>query len=1026
MTHAINANSLATEFREKWPWHIQTIVYAFDGSEGDVHLLVSEPPSILAPSNSQMADLVALLDGKAGTTWNRTKRGMNGWVDDVVISAKLSECVARPSARCNEQLAETISSISSVVFGSAYKAHATPFSDVPDFDAFSAPKDLQIDAGGFVKLLKTPGKLKFRTWNHESIGSFIEMLDGGFGGVAYSDPEGLVAFSFSVDTEIADLRDEFRRFALDSDLLLGGVSAGDQSDRIVLIGRERQTGLFQVPPLRFEDLELAVNVRDIGQFQTFGTALFMGTSICDGKYEGFDFFPAFLSEGLVDTRFGSTLNFTDVLIKSYTEGGEMHVLGMDLPPPVTYPFKRADVFVESGGNLTYNWSLDRGIQILEDPQARFVMADHTNALSISYFAEEGPDLSHREVESQAYFLNLQSLPVFEARQITTLLSVTQNRRERLALEDSATAARTLVPAEEVMAAVYKNLVDIEDLQSFVASGLKRKFSRYEEADFLLSERLGTKVTADELLGLTDEFAGEFVQRVDSYADVEGLSEKEVFSSISDWLIRRMREPTGNIETPASFLSKSYDVEIDFVDAFYLDLYVGELFQQALQNCLAGALDNVVDRIDLTASGNIRTTDFVLSNLYASAVGGHNLHREELVFRPTTKANLTVREDSDAQRYIVEVPERLFDDLDMPKVIDDLKSRDLRGIRDAIEIPTPTRRHRTLASLIGKSRSIALENGAAAEHLPPRSLKTGYGWRSEVGRLNKAELDRHLAIAESRGLDLIVKSIGGDMVIYRKAPPGQFVIEGREALYEAFATFASARSKIQFIDVPFARIQAIMDRVPSRPSGEFKIVELEAMAMSDGNGEIANRGLTFTRPGGDQPLQIITYSKRSQGRGRQLLSLFLGRRPDWSQATIDPVVKSADEMAVTVNGKTYYELAWEVSLPPGRAENNYFQRAGTTLERLSTILVQAFSLSKWTEKGEAVGLTSLRNTLGMAGRSYDAGENPVTEDVIRSVRAEMQRSMQSEGYDARIRFLKAEREESYELGTLSRPKLRAEG
>ena len=129
-----------------------------------------------------------------------------------------------------------------------------------------------------------------------------------------------MVFAFSSERPLDSLRSAFRQFALDSDILLGGVAAKDGSGRLI-IGREREADLFRAPPLRFEDLELMVRLRNSGQLQSFGNANFLGAKICDEPYLGYSFFPAFLSDGLVDTRYGSTLNSADVLIKSYTEAG---------------------------------------------------------------------------------------------------------------------------------------------------------------------------------------------------------------------------------------------------------------------------------------------------------------------------------------------------------------------------------------------------------------------------------------------------------------------------------------------------------------------------------------------------------------------------------------------------------------------------------------------------------------------------------------------------------------------------------
>ena len=173
--------------------------------------------------------------------------------------------------------------------------------------------------------------------------------------------------------------------------------------------------------------------------------------------------------------------------------------------------------------------------------------------------------------------------------------------------------------------------------------------------------------------------------------------------------------------------------------------------------------------------NIKTTDyFLLKNSMATAVGGHNLHRGELLFRPSRSSDLTVRRDPGTDQYIVDVPERLLDRLDMPKVVQDLNRRDLRQVTEPQVLPIPLRDAPSLAALVGRTSNLQVPTGATPSKMPRNTLFAGYGWRSEIGRLTQPEFERQLAIAESDSYDLIIKSIGGDMAIYRRIPrpPGR--------------------------------------------------------------------------------------------------------------------------------------------------------------------------------------------------------------------------------------------------------------
>ena len=1016
---ALDSQTFAKQFRAKWPWHIQTITYAFADDDGGVHFLVSEPPNFISPRAERLADLASVFGGKADVEWIKTRRGMNGWVQDLAISTTFPECKKQSSEDCEERLEEAIADLSSQVFGTAYKAHAVKLADVPKFDAFSAPKDLQIDVGGFSSLFETQGRLSFLTWNGEAKGNFRDLIDSDSDGTFYSTPPGLVAFAFSSEQSLKSLRGAFRQFALDSDVLLGGVAANRESGRIVLLGRERETGLFQAPPLRFEDLELAVRLRDTGQFQTFGTALFQGGRVCHGKYPGYDFFPAFLSKGLIDTRYGSTLNSADVLIKNYTRAGGFKAPGLDLPLPKHFPFKAAEVIIASGGRLVYNWSLDRGVQILEAQQARFVMSDHSNALSVSYFGESGPDLSKYEVKSQNYFLKLRSLPVFEARQLTTLLAVLQNRVPRSALEDATTANRTLQAAEALVRAAYETLAQKSQIQHYIDSSMARYLKDFSEQDKEFLEAIGESSSKAGALRAAKMASQSFSEALNDIAKVSTFSRKKILGALSEWQMERTKNVKSRPIRFSDFLKKENRTSFNFIQNLLIDYAAEEVASGVISLCLVGDIEAAMAGIDPNATGNIKTTDYVLSKLLVTTHGGHNLHREELVFRPSTSSNVTVRRDPDSGRYIVDVPRNLVGKLDMPKVLSELKRRDLRGTTKPQTLSAPQRRPPEITSLTARTSKSDVHIGASAAHVPARSLFSGFGWKSEVGRLTQREFRRQLQIAESRGYDLIVKSIGGDFVIYRKVPPGQFLVASNKAFLETLSEWTTSKSKIYFQNVPKGKVEAILESIPLKPSNRLETLEMTPMAGGGGSGNIVSRGISVS-PSDRYPLRIITYSKNRQSLRGRLLSAFLGRRPDWSKATVEQVKSSADNATFEVRGETYYELGWKVSLPEGRGEASYFKKTGTQLKDLSSLLVKAFSKDKWTKASDIVGNRSIREILKRFGTEFRNNGSKTAEDFVATVRDEMRSSLKAGEVGSReveIRILTKELEATYEFGAI---------
>lgn len=1012
-------HDIAQEFRDKWPWHIQTIVYSFTDNNGNVDILVSEPPPFIAPESKELDLVSSMLPSPVKINWHRTKRGMNGWIQDLKLSSKIQECRVSTSDPCVEKLEEIIADLSSAIFGTSYKAHAINLNDLPEFNGFSAPKNLQIDSGGFLNLLSSKQELVFSTWDGEPVGKYADIMESSNNGTFYSTSPGLVVFAFDSENMDDSLRGEFRKFALDSDILLGGGSS-KLGDRIVLLGRERSTNLLAVPPLRFEDLTLATSLRNKGQFQTFGTANFQGARVCHGKYAGYDVFPAFLSTGLADTRYGSTLNSADVLIKSYTESGHLKVPGLDLPLPETFPFHESEVFIASGGFLTYNWSLDRGIQVLEAPSARFIMSDHSNSLSVSYFADIGPDLSEYEQKSQQYFENLRSLPVFEARQLTTLLAVLQNRKARSELEDEATAQRTSEVAKAVISAAYRTIRQVPNLGDYINEGTARSLESFSERDANLAKALwGESVSKEEFISETQQVNKLFGESISSFAEMVKMPLDKTLDSLSAWHLESLDRPDGPAQGFTEYLGNNPTSSLGYFEKRLIDSRANDIKSSLLESCLIGDIEVVLSGSVPVIEGNIKTTDYVLASQDVITLGGHNLHREELLFQPTRSSKLTVRLDKETGQYIVDVPEKLMTKLDMPHVVNDLKKRDLRYITDPVELAAPVRPAPSLAKLTARSSAAKTHVGADMQHLPSKSLFSGYGWKSQVGRLSEGEFERQLKIAESRGFDLIVKSIGGDYVIYRKAPPGQFLIANQKALYATLSEWASPKSNIFFVNVPKVKIDAILKNVPSNAPSGIRITELEPLTGGGGYGNIVNRSVSISPPGRD-PLRIITYEKSGESFSGKLISAFLGRRPDWSKAQVEQVTSSADEAMVKIGNDIYFELGWNVRIPEGRAEASYFKSTRIKLQQVASFVVKAFAKKKWTHEADTAGNKILTDIVKKVGDEYRAGGSLTTEEVISLVRDEMRAGLKTEGesLDSKyIRFLIEELEAIIEIGSI---------
>lgn len=1016
-----DGKSLVQSLRQQWPWHLQTIVYDWGKSPGDVNLLITEPPSAFLPGSSKVKATAAKLGPNTGVLWVKTPRGSNGWVRDLVFTMRIPACRDHNSPDCSGTLKEAVGSLAFEVFGTTYKAHAVTLEQVPRFTAFSAPANLQVDIGGFANLF-TNNPPSFLPWNASETTTFKRVLEGQVTGTFYSSPSGLVLFSFSLSDPLMPLQGAFRQFAIDSDILLGGARGSADQDRLVLIARERRSDIFQAPPLRFEDLELAVKARNTGQFQTFGDALFGGAKLCHGVAAGSDLHPAFLSAELMDTRYGSTLNATDVLIKSYTEGGDFKAVGLDLPLPENFPFKRNEVFIKSGGDLTYNWSIDRAVEVLNAPDFQLLMADQSASLAVSYFVESGPNLSYEEKISRDYFRDLRSLPAFEARQLTTLLAAVQGN-DRRKLLDGALADRPFQVAKALIKG-EQNPLSAADLVDMVKEGADHYIGELSQSDIDLLKELDTvdeqgEITKQFLIDNVGEQAQSLQANLNDASTATGLSTATLVKYALDWQIASLdpahKSPDFGGDTFSEFLSHHVN-GIDAEESDLLDDLADEIIYAPQVLCLIPSPAALLPKKESDPESNIKTTDYVVSNLSNVDFGGHNLHGEELIYSPTAGATkTTVRWDAELNKYVVEFPEELGGKIDTPALTEEIKQRDLRFATEPEELTIRLREPPSLKQLVAQVDGTRSALGATTEELPPNALFTGFGWQSEIGRLTSVSLERQVAIAESLEVDLIVKSVGGDVVIYTRKPPGEFLTSSNQALLETLAVWTNGKTKLYFEGMPKARVEAILASVPKKGNASrLEVRDFDMLSLSGNGGDVPPPPGSLSvamGPEGKKPLKIITT--REGKEAGPSLSALLGRRPNWSQATIERLGET-DIGPVQAGGNTYFPIGWRVTLPEGKNEATYLSKVGKTWSDISGFVVKTFSRKKWTADQSAKAEQALEDILKEIG---DSGEPDMSVlNALTIVRDEMQSRIKVD----EVRFINEESGAKYEYGAVESP------
>lgn len=167
--------------------------------------------------------------------------------------------------------------------------------------------------------------------------------------IFFSKDRGIITWIISTDSviQVDSFLINARRFALDSDLILGSIPRRVNTNKIAIIAREREVPVTILPPLRSEAiLQLASNTKETIR-QTFDSYKknvndsTIATSIS-------------MTNWLENTEMGNLMVLTDVLLKSWSENGVVSDFFMEYSIPERYPFKNG-VSHELGYIPIYSW-----------------------------------------------------------------------------------------------------------------------------------------------------------------------------------------------------------------------------------------------------------------------------------------------------------------------------------------------------------------------------------------------------------------------------------------------------------------------------------------------------------------------------------------------------------------------------------------------------------------------------------------------------------------------------------------------
>jgi hypothetical protein len=415
--------------RATYPIHSQTLARCDNLSTGRAVIVLTEPPPHLRRDKAE-AIVKALFTVPSASIESvqirRQPLGFDGWAEDLVIVVD----TRTPAARTG--LDESLALLATLAFGSSYKA------ETEDIDSLSssprqAPPPLEIGKEELLAWLVGPGAQKLISVDGGNGATLRERAERSELGTYYSEVPGIVVALMprGADSRLNEYVQDLRRFFVDSDVFLGAIKLS--ANRVALIGRERTTALVDVPPLRLETVLLLASERSAQLSQSYERRrAFAGKLLTDaGDLFGWDWAPILLSDSILDTEFGSLLNFTDNMLKGWSEGGTISYKGFPHKLPSTFPFGSIGAFRTLGTNrLTYNWNT-AGVGLVSAASGVDIFTvRNTGSLPVSYFPEGSEDnestkskLVKAEDQAYGYFRSLRNPLLGRAVQYTALYQV---------------------------------------------------------------------------------------------------------------------------------------------------------------------------------------------------------------------------------------------------------------------------------------------------------------------------------------------------------------------------------------------------------------------------------------------------------------------------------------------------------------------------------------------------------------------------------------------------------------------------
>lgn len=377
------------QFRTSHPWPYQA--FAVQENNGEAVVILSEPPPVF--SREKLGQVLNALfgDDLIDLNYSRWPTGLDGWLEDIVLRVRVSSPKKTDvmmgsrfeSWKAPADIVDRLRLLHRLLYSTSDGFWIDQITEVLHTDPIPELKIPVSDLAGWL----LEDSVRWVSFSVQSASMTTRQLYAEKEpGVFYREP-GIVAFVAPQGAKLAALAADFRRFAVESDLILG--AAGLKNGGLLLLGRVRQIPLATLPPMRFESFASFARNRTEHLAQSYERQRIFAGKVRTGKYAGWDWAPILLSPQLDDSEFGTLLNLADQILKSWSQHGQVEYYGFAYPKPSTYPFgdlAASEYFAKKflTASLIFNWNTEGLATITTVGGRNILTSDRTGALTILY------------------------------------------------------------------------------------------------------------------------------------------------------------------------------------------------------------------------------------------------------------------------------------------------------------------------------------------------------------------------------------------------------------------------------------------------------------------------------------------------------------------------------------------------------------------------------------------------------------------------------------------------------------------